>query len=430
MKTKIAINGFGRIGRNAFKIAFERPDLEVVAVNDLTDTKTLAHLLKYDSSYGIYHQDVDYDEQNIIVGGQKIRVLAEKDPAALPWMDLGVEVVIESTGLFVDPAKARAHIQVGAKKVIISAPPKGDGAQTIVLGVNDEELKEAGEVISNASCTTNCITPVAAVIESNFGIEKAMMTTVHSYTASQRLQDAPAKDLREARAAAENIVPTTTGASISAAKALPALEGIFGGLSVRVPTPVVSLSDFAIVTKKAVTIEEVNEAFKKAAKEPFYQGILDVTEDELVSSDFIGNSHSAIVDLSLTNVVGGNLIKVVAWYDNEWGYSNRLVELTADTAKLLHGDDMPNTSYSNNPNEPDEQSKDEPLLEAPSVDDALPPPMPIGQETNKPVHGTEDEHRPVEGEPGLQTPADTLPEQENLPPIFPPKAGPDRPHEF
>ncbi|HTB49245.1 MAG TPA: glyceraldehyde-3-phosphate dehydrogenase, partial [Verrucomicrobiae bacterium] len=245
-------------------------------------------------------------------------------------------VVIESTGFFVDPAKAKAHIDAGAKKVVLSAPEKGEGATTIVLGVNEDKLEGASDIISNASCTTNCITPVAGVIESNFGIDKAMMTTVHSYTASQKLQDAPAKDLREARNAAENIVPTTTGASIAAGKALPALQGIFGGMSIRVPTPVVSLSDFVIITKRSVSVEEVNEVFKKAAKEPYYQGILDVTEEELVSSDFIGNSHSAIVDLKLTNVVGGTMLKVVAWYDNEWGYSNRLVEVVADTGRLLH----------------------------------------------------------------------------------------------
>lgn len=335
MKTKIAINGFGRIGRNAFKIAFDRPELEVVSVNDLTDTKTLAHLLKHDSSYGEYDKKVEFDDQNLIIEGQKIKVLAEKDPAALPWKDLGVDIVIESTGLFVDPEKAKAHIAAGARKVIISAPAKGEGAETIVLGVNEEKIESAGEIISNASCTTNCITPVMAVIEDNFGIEKAMMTTVHSYTASQRLLDAPAKDLREARSAAINIVPTTTGASIAAAKAMPSLEGVFGGLSVRVPTPVVSLSDFAIVTKKDVTVEEVNNAFKKAAAEPYFQGILALSEEPLVSSDFVGNSHSAIVDLELTAVVGGNLLKVVAWYDNEWGYCNRLVELTADVAKAL-----------------------------------------------------------------------------------------------
>lgn len=335
MKTKVAINGFGRIGRNAFKVAFGRDDIEIVAINDLTDTKTLAYLLKHDSNYGTYEQEIGFDEQSIKVGGQSIRVFSEKDPVALPWKDLNVDVVIESTGFFVDPAKARAHITAGAKKVVISAPAKGEGAETIVIGVNDDKLESAGEIISNASCTTNCITPVAAIIESNFGIEKAMMTTIHSYTASQALQDSPAKDLREGRNAAENIVPTTTGASIAAAKAMPALEGIFGGLSIRVPTPVVSLSDFVILTKRDVTVEEVNEAFRKAAANPYYQGILAVTEEELVSRDFIGNSHSAIVDLKLTAVVSGNMLKVVAWYDNEWGYSNRLVENVADVGRLL-----------------------------------------------------------------------------------------------
>jgi len=337
MKTLVAINGFGRIGRNAFKVAFERSDLEIVAINDLTDTKTLAHLLKHDSNYGTYDKEVGFDDKGIIVAGQHILVLAEMDPANLPWKEHKVDIVIESTGFFVDPAKAKAHIDAGAKKVVLSAPAKGEGATTVVLGVNEDKLETATDIISNASCTTNCITPVAAVIESNFGIDKAMMTTVHSYTASQKLQDAPAKDLREARNAAENIVPTTTGASKAAALALPALAGIFGGMSIRVPTPVVSLSDFVIITKRAVSVEEVNAAFKQAAKEPFYQGILDVTEEELVSSDFIGNSHSAIVDLKLTAVVGGTMLKVVAWYDNEWGYSNRLVEVVADTGRLLQG---------------------------------------------------------------------------------------------
>lgn len=339
MKTRVAINGFGRIGRNAFKVAFERSDIEIVAINDLTDTKTLAHLLKHDSNYGTYHQQVSSDAKGIIVNGKHIAVLAELDPAKLPWAEHKVDVVIESTGFFVDPAKARAHITAGAKKVVLSAPAKGDGATTIVLGVNEDKLETAEDIISNASCTTNCITPVAAVIESNFGIEKAMMTTVHSYTASQKLQDAPAKDLREARNAAENIVPTTTGASIAAGLAMPALQGIFGGLSVRVPTPVVSLSDFVIITKRAVTVEEVNEAFIKAAKEPYYQGILAVSDEPLVSSDYIGNSHSCTVDLKLTAVVAGTMLKVVAWYDNEWGYSNRLVEVVADTGRLLHQHD-------------------------------------------------------------------------------------------
>ncbi len=327
---RLAINGFGRIGRNSFKIAFERPDMEIVAINDLTDTKTLAHLLKHDSSYGTYAHEVSFDEENIIVKGKKIRILSEKDPANLPWKDMNVDVVIESTGFFTDPAKARAHIDAGAKKVVLSAPAKGEGAKTVVLGVNEDILSPDDEIISNASCTTNCIAPVMKVLEDTFGIEKAMMTTVHSYTASQKLQDAPAKDLREARAAAENIVPTTTGASKAAALTIPSLEGKFNGLSVRVPTPVVSLSDITVVLKRDVTKEEINDAFRQASNEPYYEGILGVSEEELVSIDYRGNSHSAIVDLSLTDVVGGNLVKVVAWYDNEWGYSNRLVELTAD----------------------------------------------------------------------------------------------------
>lgn len=332
---KVAINGFGRIGRNAFKIAFERGDIEVVAINDLTDNRTLAHLLRHDSSYGEYQHSVEYDENSLTINGKKIQTFAETDPAKLPWGQLGVDVVIESTGFFVDPAKARAHIDpAGAKKVIISAPSKGEGADTIVLGVNDEKLKDGvTDVVSNASCTTNCISPVMAVLENTFGVEKAMMTTVHSYTASQKLQDAPAKDLREARAAAENIVPTTTGASIATTLVIPSLKDKFGGLSVRVPTPVVSLSDITCVLKRDVTTAEINDAFREAAKQPYYQGILTVTEEELVSSDFKGNSHSCIVDLPLTAVVAGNLVKVVAWYDNEWGYSNRLVELTADVSK-------------------------------------------------------------------------------------------------
>ena len=332
MSKKIAINGFGRIGRNAFKLAFERDDIEVVAINDLTDTKTLAHLLKHDSTYGTYHYDVSYDENSIFVAGKQIRVLAERDPALLPWGESGIDVVIEATGLFVQPEKARAHINAGAKKVVISAPAKGEGAKFIVLGVNEHELTREDDIISNASCTTNCIAPVMAVLEREFGIEKSLMTTVHSYTASQRILDAPAKDLREARSAAENIVPTTTGAAIATAKVIPSLEGKFDGLSVRVPTPVVSLSDITAVLKRNTTKEEINEVFKRAAADPFYQGILAVTDEPLVSMDFKGNSHSSIVDLSLTNVVDGNLIKVVAWYDNEWGYSNRLVEIVADVA--------------------------------------------------------------------------------------------------
>ncbi|MDB5161003.1 MAG: gap, Glyceraldehyde-3-phosphate dehydrogenase [Candidatus Saccharibacteria bacterium] len=337
MKTKIAINGFGRIGRNAFKLAFERPDLEVVAVNDLTDTKTLAYLLKHDSNYGAYQHEVDFDDENIIVDGQKIKVLAEKDPAALPWGTMGVEVVIESTGRFTKKEDAELHIKAGAKRVVISGPSKSDGVDTIVLGANEDKLPSSTPVISNASCTTNSLGAVMAVLDSTFGVEKSMLTTVHSYTASQALQDAPNKDVREGRNAAENIVPTTTGAAIAVTLTLPQLAGKFDGLSIRVPTQVVSLSDITVLLSKDVTVEEVNEAFKKAASEPFYQGILGVSEEPLVSSDYIGDSRSGIVDLLLTKVVGGNLVKVMVWYDNEWGYSNRLVELTADVAKLLNG---------------------------------------------------------------------------------------------
>lgn len=330
---KLAINGFGRIGRNAFKIAFERRDVKIVAINDLTDTKTLAHLLKHDSSYGTYDRDVKFDEENLIVDGEKIRVFSEKEPKNLPWDEYQVDVVIESTGFFTDPKKAAEHLEAGARKVVISAPAKGEGAKTIVIGVNEDTVTEDDKILSNASCTTNCIAPVMKVLEDNFGIEKALMTTVHSYTASQRILDAPAKDLREARAAAENIVPTSTGASKAAALTIPTLKGKFDGLSIRVPTPVVSLSDITAVLKRDTTIEELQEIFKKAAKEPFYEGILGVSEEPLVSIDYRGNSHSSIVDLPLINVVGGNLVKIVAWYDNEWGYSNRLVELASDFGK-------------------------------------------------------------------------------------------------
>ncbi len=330
----IAINGFGRIGRNAFKIAFERRDVKIVAINDVCDTKTLAHLLKHDSSYGTYDRDVSVDDNTLSVDGETIHVYSELEPQNLPWKRLKVDVVIESTRHFTDPAKAPAHIDAGARKVVLSAPAKGEGAKTIVIGVNEDDLDKSDEIISNASCTTNCIAPVMKVLEDNFGIEKAMMTTVHSYTASQRLQDAPGKDLREARAAAENIVPTTTGASKAAALTIPSLKDKFNGLSVRVPTPVVSLSDITAVLKRDTTIEEINEVFKKAAKDPYYEGILAVSEEPLVSIDYRGNSHSSIVDLPLTDVVAGNLVKVVAWYDNEWGYSNRLVELATDFGKL------------------------------------------------------------------------------------------------
>lgn len=330
---KIAINGFGRIGRNALKILLERHDVQVVAINDITDAKTLAHLLKYDSAYGAYDKKVTAKDNSIVVNTREIPIFAEKDPAKLPWKDLGVDVVIESTGFFTNPEDAKAHIKAGAKKVVISAPAKGEGAKTVVIGVNEEILEASDKIVSNASCTTNCIAPIMKVLEDEIGIEKAMMTTVHSYTGSQKILDAPAKDLREARSAAENIVPTSTGASKAAALTIPSLKDKFNGLSVRVPTPVVSLSDITAIVKRDTTKEELVRIFKKAAKEPYYQGIIGVTEEELVSSDFIGDPHSCIVDLPLVDVVGGNMIKVVAWYDNEWGYSNRLVELAADLGK-------------------------------------------------------------------------------------------------
>jgi glyceraldehyde 3-phosphate dehydrogenase len=332
MAITIGINGFGRIGRNAFKIAFEKPELEVVAINDLTDTKTLAYLLRHDSNYGTYHHEVGFDEQNIIVDGKKIRVLAEKDPALLPWKDMAVEVVIESTGRFTTHEDLSKHLTAGAQRVVLSAPEKHDDASdethdTFVIGANHTKLEPTHTIISNASCTTNCIAPIMAVLVRDLGVEKSMMTTIHSYTATQSLQDAPSKDLREGRNAAENIVPTTTGAAKAAALTVPELSDLFDGLSIRVPTPVVSLSDITLIAKRPTTVEEVNEILKKAAAAPEYKGILAVTNEELVSSDLIGDSHSSVVDLNLTKVVGGNLVKVVAWYDNEWGYSNRLVEM-------------------------------------------------------------------------------------------------------
>lgn len=336
MKTRVAINGFGRIGRMAFRIMSERKDIEVVGINDLTDTKTLAHLLKHDTNYGAFAHAVSFDDNHVIVDDVKIPISAEKDPAALPWGDLKVDVVIESTGRFTTTEQASAHIKAGAKKVVISAPAKDDETATVVIGANEDKLSEAGDVISNASCTTNSIAAVMAIMEMEFGVEKAMLTTVHSYTATQVLQDGPSKDLRESRAAAQNIVPTTTGAAKAVALTVPSLKNKFDGLSVRVPTSVVSMSDVTMLLKRNTSIEEINEVLKKQVKEPYFQGILDITNEPLVSSDFIGNSHSGIIDALLTNVVDGNLAKVVVWYDNEWGYSNRLVEMVADVGKTLH----------------------------------------------------------------------------------------------
>ena len=332
-KIKVGINGFGRIGRQAFKIALEKPEIEVVGINDLTPTSVLAHLLKYDSNYGRFPHEITFDETNVIVDGKKYAVTTEKDPSARPWGKLGVDVVIESTGRFVDSTSASAHIKAGARHVVISAPAKDEGVTpTIVLGVNGDDYS-GQPIVSNASCTTNCITPVLDVLQSKFGIEKAFMSTIHSYTAEQNLVDGPppggkANDLRRARAAAVNIIPTTTGAAISATQAIPSLKGKFDGIAFRVPTPVGSLSDFTLLLSKNVTKEEVNQAFIDASKTPKYKGILEVSNEQLVLTDIVGNPASSIVDLGLTQVVDGNFVKVIAWYDNEFGYSNRLVEET------------------------------------------------------------------------------------------------------
>ncbi len=326
----IAINGFGRIGRAVFKAFLEKKlPHKIVAINDLTDTKTLAHLLKYDSCYGIYPKEVKFTADSLIVGGKKYRIFAGREPEKLPWGDLGVDIVLECTGIFRERGTAMLHIKGGAKKVIISAPAKGGGVKTAVMGVNENKIKKTDKIISNASCTTNCLAPVTDVIRQNFGIDKAIMTTIHSYTADQRIVDGPHKDLRRARAAALNMVPTSTGAAIATTLTIPSLKGKFDGMSVRVPTPVGSLCDIVFITKKKVDEKKVNQALKKAARSARLRGIVEATEAPLVSTDIIGNPASAIVDLGLTKVVGNNLLKVVAWYDNEWGYSNRMADLAA-----------------------------------------------------------------------------------------------------
>ena len=328
MTTRVGINGFGRIGRNFFRAALEQgADIEIVAVNDLTDNKTLAHLLKYDSITGRFQGEVSYDDEGIVVDGKHIKVLAQRNPADLPWGELGVEVVVESTGFFTDGEKAAAHIAAGAKKVVISAPAKNvDG--TFVMGVNDGDYDPATmNIISNASCTTNCLAPLAKVLHENFGIERGIMTTIHSYTGDQRVLDAPHKDLRRARAAALNMIPTKTGAAQAVALVLPELKGKFDGLAVRVPTPTGSLTDLTFVASKEVSVEAIQAAVKAAA-EGELKGVLEYTEDPIVSTDIVGNPHTSIFDATETKVIG-NLVKVLSWYDNEWGYSNALVRLTS-----------------------------------------------------------------------------------------------------
>jgi glyceraldehyde 3-phosphate dehydrogenase len=328
MVTPVGINGFGRIGRLTLRTInqYHRDRLEVVAINDLTDTKTNAHLLKWDSVYGRYPGNVDHSEDAIILDGQKIKVLSERDPGAIPWKDYGVEIVIESTGLFTDATKAVAHRQGGAKKVIISAPAKNEDV-TIVLGVNDKDYDPAKHhVISNASCTTNGIAPPVKVLHDAFGITRGLMTTIHSYTNDQRIMDTVHKDIRRARAAALNIIPTTTGAAKAVTQVIPDLKGKVHGLAFRVPTPTVSIIDFVCDLAKEVTVEQVNEALRAAAAGPL-EGILEYCDEQLVSTDFKGNHHSSIVDAPSTMVIGGSMVKILAWYDNEWGYSCRLGDL-------------------------------------------------------------------------------------------------------
>src|SRR5690349_6133119 len=336
MALRVGINGFGRIGRQVLRAAKQQgiADLDFVAVNDLTDTKTLAHLFKYDSVHRTYEGDVSAGEGAITVDGDSIKVLAEKEPAKLPWKDLGVDVVLESTGRFTEAAKAQAHLDAGAKKVIISAPAKNEHI-TIVMGVNETKYDSAKHhIISNASCTTNCLVPMVKVIRDNFGFQRGSMVTIHSYTNDQNVLDLPHKDLRRARAAALSMIPTTTGAAKATSLVIPELKGKIDGISIRVPTPDVSLTDLAVVVDKAVTIEQVNAAFKKAA-EGELKGILQYTEEELVSSDYIGNPHSCILDAKSTNVVDGLLLKVPGWCDNEWGYASRCVDLLQYIGKQL-----------------------------------------------------------------------------------------------
>ena len=330
---KVAINGFGRIGRLVYRQIYHMEGIDVVAINDLTDTHTLAHLFKYDSAHGIFEGEVSADAENLIINGKKIRVLSVKNPAELPWKDLNVDVVLESTGFFTEKEKAEAHIKAGAKKVVISAPATGD-LKTIVLGVNDHILDGSETVISNASCTTNCLAPLVKVLDEQFGIENGFMTTVHAYTSDQRLQDAPHKDLRRARSAAVSIIPTSTGAAKALGLVIPSVKGKLNGYALRVPVPVGSITDFTATVKKSVSKEEVNAAFKKAAQEGSLKGYLKYAEDPLVSIDIVGDPSSCIFDSELTMVSGTN-VKVVGWYDNEFGYSSRTADLIAIVGKQI-----------------------------------------------------------------------------------------------
>lgn len=332
MSIRVAINGFGRIGRQALKAGFGRPEIEFVAINDLAAVENLAYLLRHDSVYGKWAHEVSFTEGQLVIDGKAIKVLQEKEPAKLPWKDLNVDVVIESTGRFTNKEGMEMHLAAGAKKVILSAPAKGGGVPTFVRGVNDD--KYAGETtINNASCTTNCVAPVVAVLQENLGIAKALMTTIHAYTADQSLVDGPHKDLRRGRSAAINMVPTSTGAAIAVTETITELKGMFDGLAIRVPVPTGSLVDCTFVVKKKTTKEEVNKMLSAAAVSPRWQGVLECSNEALVSTDIIGNPASSIVDLALTQVVDGDLVKVIIWYDNEWGYAARLIEMVEKIGK-------------------------------------------------------------------------------------------------
>jgi len=334
-KVKIAINGFGRIGRAAFKIALEKNNVEVVAINDLTNIDSLAYLLRHDSVYGNYSKKVSFDNNHIIVNNKKYPVYAISDPAKLPWKKHKVDVVLECTGVFVK-AGSEKHLAAGAKQVIISAPAKNKETQTFVYGGNMQDFKKGKntKIISNASCTTNCITPVMSILDKAFGVERALLTTIHAYTASQGIVDGPSKKPERGRAGAVNVVPTTTGAALATGKVLPQLNEKFDGLAIRVPVPCGSISDITVLLRKDVTVDQINNALKRESKKPMYKKVLKVTDEILVSSDIVGDSHSAIVQTNMTKVVGGDLIKILAWYDNEWGYSTRLVEQAVLLGKM------------------------------------------------------------------------------------------------
>lgn len=333
MSVRVAINGFGRIGRLVFKASHYDPDIEIVAINDLTDAKTLAHLLKYDSVHGRYPEPVNHDSGYLIAGDHKVKVLAERDPSNLPWKELGIDIVIESTGVFRSRAKIESHLNAGAKKVILTVPAKDEIDNTIVMGVNDNTLKASDRIVSNASCTTNCLAPVAKVLHENFGIKRGLMTTVHAYTNDQKILDLPHSDLRRARAAGVSMIPTTTGAARAVGKVIPELNGKLDGMALRVPTSDGSIVDLVAELNKDVTAEEVNAAMKKAS-EGSLKGYLEYCEDPIVSVDIIDNPHSSIFDSLSTSVMDGNFVKVLSWYDNEWGYSSRTVDLIKKMASL------------------------------------------------------------------------------------------------